>query len=393
MKNLLRIELDTNRIYGFDILRALAILFVLIHHSQTLIPEEKFKYIEPFLYDGVGIFFVLSGFLIGGILLKIMSNGKFTYVKLISFWKRRWLRTLPNYFLVLIILISLNLSFTKGFNLIEYIPFFFFSQNLFYKHPLFFSEAWSLSVEEWFYLLVPSILFILGLFRKSSLKKNLITTVVVIIITITLYRYFKFVNLESSGDYGLLFGRQVFTRLDCLMFGVLGAFVHFYNNSFWHKFRNLSLVLGLLFLITFKLVEICYANTLYYCVFSFSITSITTLFFLPYLSNIKKGKGFVFKILTYVSLISYSIYLINFSIVKFWILNNIDFSFLSDINGYLYLIVKLVMYWLLTIVLSILLYKYFEMPTTSLRDKNLSVQKFRQRGIEKYQTLIAYFYR
>lgn len=393
MKNLLRIELDINRIYGFDILRALAILFVLIHHTQTLIPKEKFEYIKPFLYDGVGIFFVLSGFLIGGILLKIMNNGKFTCTKLISFWKRRWLRTLPNYFLVLIILISLNLFFTERFDLVNVIPFLFFSQNLFYKHPSFFPEAWSLSVEEWFYLLVPSVLFILGLFSKSSLKKNLISTLATIIITITLYRYFKFVNLESSGDYGLLFDRQVFTRLDRLMFGFLGSYVHFYNNSFWHKFRNLSLVLGLLLLLIFKVVEISGINTLYNSVFSFSITSITTLLFLPYLSNVKKGKGIIFKILTYISLTSYSIYLINFSIVKFWILNNIDFSFLSDINTYLSLITKLIVYWSLTFILSILLYKNFEIPTTNLRDKNLSIFKFREWKTEKYQMLMAYFYR
>lgn len=375
MKNLLKIDLNPNRIYGLDILRALAILFVLMHHTETLIPKERFKYIEPFLYDGVGVFFVLSGFLIGGILIKVMTDGKFTCNKLISFWLRRWFRTLPNYLLILTLLVLLNLFFNKNFIFFEHISYFFFSQNLFNSHPQFFPEAWSLSVEEWFYLLIPSILFALSSFRKFDFKKKLLLTSLLIIISITVYRYFKFLNLENQNNYGLLFARQVFTRLDGLMYGVLAAYLHFYNNDLWNKYRKAFLFFGVFFLIIFKIYENYYTNTLYYCAFSFSITSITTLLFLPFLSNLKKGHGTIYKSITYISLISYSIYLINFSLVKFWILNNIDLSFIANINGYLYLIVKISIYWFLTIILSVLLYKYFEIPTTKIRDKITGTNK------------------
>jgi len=375
MKNLLKINLDPNRIYGLDILRALAILFVLIHHTKTLIPKERFKYIEPFLHDGVGIFFVLSGFLIGGILIKIMNGGNFTFAKLVNFWKRRWFRTLPTYFLILTVLVFLNLFFNEKFNITEHISFFFFSQNLFNSYPQFFPESWSLSVEEWFYLLIPVILFILGSFQKFNLKKNIILTSLIIIITITLYRYFKFINLEEQTINWLNFSRQVFTRLDSLMYGVFGAYLHFYNNPFWNKYKKTFLFFGISFLIIFKIYESHYASALYHCVFSFSITSITTLLFLPYLSNIKEGNGIIYKIVTYFSLTSYSIYLINFSLVKFWILNKIDFSFVSEFNGYLGIILKISLYWFLTIFLSVLLYKYYEIPTTNIRDKMTRTKK------------------
>ena len=52
-----------NRIYGLDILRALAIIFVVYGHAQKFAPEWlKDVYTIP-LYDGVAVFFVLSGFL------------------------------------------------------------------------------------------------------------------------------------------------------------------------------------------------------------------------------------------------------------------------------------------------------------------------------------------
>jgi peptidoglycan/LPS O-acetylase OafA/YrhL len=366
---ILKIKLESNRVYGLDILRALAIIFVVLGHTENILPDSKFKIIEFFLFDGVGVFFVLSGFLIGGILLKILNKGDFTYVKLKNFWLRRWIRTLPNYFLILTILIILNLLFTKGFSVKEYISYFFFTQNLFYEHPLFFTEAWSLSVEEWFYLIVPFSLFVLGLYRKSVLKKNLLITIGVIVLSVTFYRYFKFVNLNETGNYGLLFARQVFTRLDSLMYGLVGAYVNFYYKDFWLKNRYFFLVLAICFLLLYKYIEIFAFTPFYYCVISFSLTSIITLFFLPFLSNLKDGSGFIYKTITYISLTSYSIYLVNFSIVKFWILPNINLYFLYEINGYLHLSIRLLIYWGITFLISIILYKYFEIPTTKLRDK------------------------
>ena len=63
IKDFLRIEINTKRIYGLDILRAMAILFVVVGHGKYLLPE-KLRYIHRIVvFDGVSIFFVLSGFL------------------------------------------------------------------------------------------------------------------------------------------------------------------------------------------------------------------------------------------------------------------------------------------------------------------------------------------
>ncbi len=98
-------SLNHDRIFGFDILRACAIIFVVAVHGRFLV-EGTFLYDFPYLIfaDGVDLFFVLSGFLIGTILLKEISTSKsFTFSQLTNFWKRRWFRTLPNYYLILLV--------------------------------------------------------------------------------------------------------------------------------------------------------------------------------------------------------------------------------------------------------------------------------------------------
>ena len=65
------------RIYGLDVIRAFAILAVVYSHSLVFLPESIRGIAGLFDYDGVSVFFVLSGFLIGGIL--ITSDGSVPY--------------------------------------------------------------------------------------------------------------------------------------------------------------------------------------------------------------------------------------------------------------------------------------------------------------------------
>ena len=91
-----------------------------------------------------------------------------------------------------------------------------------------------------------------------------------------------------------------------------------------------------------------------------------TLLLLPYLSDFKQGKGIIFRVITYISLISYSMYLINLSIVRVWILSNVNFG---DMNITMVMIIKYILFWFITIILSIIIYKYFEIPMTKIRDR------------------------
>ncbi|KFF11548.1 hypothetical protein IW15_15150 [Chryseobacterium soli] len=173
MMKVLSINIKQDRVFGLDILRCLAILFVVIGHGNYLLPTKISNIIDYFIFDGVSVFFVLSVFLIGGILIKEIENKDISFKLILNFWKRRWFRTLPNYFLILIILCILSVSFDKDFDGIRSIArYFVFSQNLFTPHPGFFPEAWSLSVEEWFYLLNPINYIIYFGYSKIIKKTN-----------------------------------------------------------------------------------------------------------------------------------------------------------------------------------------------------------------------------
>jgi peptidoglycan/LPS O-acetylase OafA/YrhL len=88
---------QTSRVYGLDVFRAVAILFVLIGHSfenAKILPE--IKVFGRLGIVGVELFFVLSGFLIGSIIMRLIDEKRFhTLGDISAFWKRRWLRTLP----------------------------------------------------------------------------------------------------------------------------------------------------------------------------------------------------------------------------------------------------------------------------------------------------------
>ena len=99
--NFLKINYGHSRVFGLDLLRMFAILFVVFGHSAILVPEEYKDIIRKITLDGVAMFFVLSGFLIGGILIKIVEKEKPTFPVLLNFWSRRWLRTAPIYFIIL----------------------------------------------------------------------------------------------------------------------------------------------------------------------------------------------------------------------------------------------------------------------------------------------------
>jgi peptidoglycan/LPS O-acetylase OafA/YrhL len=145
--NFFRLNPDyENRVFGLDLMRALAIIFVVMGHGSML---EKANTNFPWipLIDGVELFFVLSGFLIGGILLKIFqSKDSFGLKTIGNFWVRRWFRTLPNYYLILIInIIVVYFGILKqDYSAINW-KFFLFLQNFSGSFTGFFWESWSLS--------------------------------------------------------------------------------------------------------------------------------------------------------------------------------------------------------------------------------------------------------
>ena len=376
MRDLLKIKFDTKRAYGLDILRAGAILSVIAAHGAKITPQRTWSFQNDVFPDGVFLFFVLSGYLIGGILIKILENNKATPKNLGNFWVRRWFRTIPAYFLILTVLIIMRNLFNGGLPAGTGIyRYYLFIQNFHTPHPIFYSEVWTLSIEEWFYLLVPATIFLLvGVFKLKP-KRAIISTAVAIIIASIAFRLYRYSMHPptSIAEWDSYYRKEVVTRLDSLMFGLVGAYFTYYHKPLWIRHKVVLFWAGLALIITQQAVGDFIGSGqhinqsgfgLYLSVFSFTVMALGTLLLLPLLSEISSGKGFVYKALTYVSITSYSMYLIHVSLIQ---------PFVYDVTNvpvtHLLMAVRYVMYWVLTIIGSILLYKYFEKPSTGLREK------------------------
>lgn len=318
----------------------------------------------PFpVIDGVELFFVLSGFLIGSILIRaIESEEKFNFKALLNFWKRRWFRTLPNYYLILgINVLLVNYEIING-HLDQFgWSFIFFSHNLYSSFQGFFWESWSLSVEEWFYIVLPLCIILFRLFLSK--KKTLLATILLLVIAPLLYRISQ-ADLKVDGyGFDIEFRKVVIMRLDTIVYGVLAAYIKFYHIDLWKRSRYLTFILGLVLIYTSIYIP-KEPNDFYTKTFNFILPSIGAMCLIPYADSIKTARfRWVGAIVTHISKISYSMYLVNLALVVQVIMKNYRPETKTE-QMYLYFV-----FWAVTILLSTFLYYFFERPMMRLRDK------------------------
>lgn len=371
-----RILANRNRIFGLDLLRFFAILLVLISHGKSILLPLLGKnntYLSLGGFWGVELFFVLSGFLIGGILLNTYESSGFTFSVLLNFWKRRWYRTLPNYYLILLLNIIFLYFLSGKFILsdVRYFSFFVFSQNVFTPHPNFFTESWSLSVEEWFYLSFPIVLFIVTVLVSKLLiwsKKSKFLWSILFVYIISLLLKIILV-IEYDPIWSSEIRKIVLLRLDSILTGVFFAWFSYYYNNYFNTQKKIMMLLSVLLLavsgVVFYLDIIVEKNISFFSkTLYFNMTSLGFAFLLPYSNSYYAKKSFWVQTVTLISLISYSLYLVHFSFV----LKIIDLF--SDYNNSVMASIGMfISYLLISIFISTLLYKYFENPMTNLRNR------------------------
>jgi peptidoglycan/LPS O-acetylase OafA/YrhL len=226
-----------NRLPGLDTLRALAIAVVMVFHLNGLLPDI-FDPIARFGWMGVDLFFVLSGYLIGSQLLKLVRDGQ--GVSLLEFYRKRAYRILPVYLAVLALYVFWPL-WREAPGMSPLWQFLTFTENFLVNYSVnqAFSHVWSLCVEEHFYLLLPMIVLVLS--RRAEAWK-----------TIAVLTFFVALGLAIRGDeyfHVLLpMGRQsdnfsvryieriyypTYTRLDGLLAGVALALMRIYRPRWW----------------------------------------------------------------------------------------------------------------------------------------------------------------
>lgn len=229
-----------HRVFGLDLLRAIAVLLVLVGHSAAHhSPPEWFRWFwrgQGTL--GVEIFYVLSGYLIGGILLRLAKNGQLhTLGGVWDFWQRRWARTLPLY--VFFVLVYLRFDYLGVAKLETVYPYAFFMQNFAWSPLPFFTHSWSLAVEEWFYFLFPLVLLAL-LSRGHGARRGMLLACLVFIAVPLAMKIFVARNITSYQNFDGQLRMVVLARLDAIAFGVLMALLKSERPALFARLRRLG---------------------------------------------------------------------------------------------------------------------------------------------------------
>jgi peptidoglycan/LPS O-acetylase OafA/YrhL len=358
-----------NRVFGLDLMRAVAILAVLLAHSQYLLQYAGLPAIP--LFDGVDLFFVLSGFLIGGILLRTLSRQGVTPAVMIGFWRRRWLRTLPNYYLFLAInLLVAALAIPYAFAAFDW-RFLLFSQNLtpFGVNHAFFPEAWSLSVEEWFYLSAPLLIGACALAlrtRRIALCAAIVALVLIVVCPWARAWTYGAGLLTTAKAQDELVRKVVAVRLDSLAFGVLAVLFKQAAPNAWRRGRIVLAVTGLLLtVVVVAWQQHVWMTGLTWGYTTFYPTTLSFSFFclLPALDTWRTASGSLARLVTFTSLISYSLYLAHYSLLI------VPMQYYLRPASGAQALLEFAAFWLATYTIATLNYRFFESRILAFRDR------------------------
>src|SRR6476469_5890515 len=227
---------DRERQPGLDLLRALAIIVVVIYHA-ALFGFKLPGRVDRFGWIGVDLFFVLSGYLIGGQLLAPLARDQ--RLKLGRFFTRRALRIMPAYLVVLAIYFLLP-AWREYSEMSQPLWKFVLSvQNIALHGGTAFSHAWSLAVEDQFYLALPFLL--LFLYRRP--RAAIIVPCLIVVGGIALRAFLAAQNLSVDGGVSFR-GFQAWiyyptwTRLDPLVYGVALAAIEKFRPNWWERLLN-----------------------------------------------------------------------------------------------------------------------------------------------------------
>lgn len=314
---------SAKKLFGPDLLRAVAILLVFLWHFRRYGMPGWLEGLSKFGWTGVDLFFVLSGFLIGSQLLEKIAAGN--DIGTGEFYMKRFFRIVPAYLAVLLLYLFIP-GFSEREGMAPAWKFWTFTMNfgLDYAHAGSFSHAWSLCIEEQFYLALPLIILLLTGMKAGQRSVLLLLAFLFIAgFFIRAYCWNTYVSplyasQEEMGMIGNTYSKYIYyptyNRLDGLLAGITIALVFTYRPVIKEKLlqrSNLLLLLGVLILtgayfasreqfaylaavISYPMVSLGYALIL--------IAALSPRSILQKLNS---------KVFTFLAMISYSFYLVH----------------------------------------------------------------------------------
>jgi peptidoglycan/LPS O-acetylase OafA/YrhL/lysophospholipase L1-like esterase len=196
---------------SLDFLRGAAAFAVAIPHYLTANAQFQ-PFAEAFAIAGVEVFFVLSGFVLAPQIVEWVV-GK-PWRNLGVFLIRRWMRTIPPYVVALVVIAALTGKLMTA----DFVRYLFYVENLFSSANRvdFYPVAWSLAVEEWFYVLFAPALFVVArLLGRRDRRLDAIFAVLVILVVAALRLAL------APHDWDLNVRRVTLFRIDSIVWGFL----------------------------------------------------------------------------------------------------------------------------------------------------------------------------
>lgn len=373
-------SISLNRVGVLDGLRALAIVLVLCRHSiKPFWSDLSVPYIPIGPVDlgsifingwiGVDLFFVLSGFLIGANLLRSFHCEQSFWAVLKGYIPRRFFRIAPVYYLVLTIA-ALGLF-----------PFYVFPESSggmgwrYFYHLLFMQDYWSpdivvvfwsLAIEIKFYLLAPFLIY--GLLRFKDWRFRA-CVFIALIASQPLLRSFFAVEAVEYEAYFFEVRAQFHMCLDGLLMGVLAAFL--WQDGYVRKILSKKVIAtGLFVLGSVMFLSVGLSGPLldlgvsrFDKVWLPTLVSGAFLFILLGLLGQSYGyKLFQGRGLTFIALISYSLYLVHLPLLYLATVVSVrmfDYTAMSEQLGY---VLYLPFFIALSVFVATLLYVFIEKP-------------------------------
>jgi peptidoglycan/LPS O-acetylase OafA/YrhL len=340
-----------------DGLRGLAIVMILLHHC--------FGKGFSFLWIGVDLFFVLSGFLITRILINSLNDKNY----FLNFYVRRTLRVFPLYYTVLFFVLfilplvfsNFDVTYLKNNQLYYWL---YIENWLIYKDGwpkgsnIIIAHFWSLAIEEQYYLFWP---FFIYLFRKNISK--IIFLILGLILVSLCFRIFG--NLPDPAYYV-----ATNTRMDGLLIGSLVSVVAKVNLKYLNQFVLVFFYASLAFLLLILLFSfnLAYSNpflkTIGYTIIAVFFGSVVTLSFGE---KLLINRFLDNKFLKFFGKYSYGMYVFHFPI--FWLLRTplFDFFFDLNVNYFMSKTITSVFVLILTKSFSLISYHLLELPFLKLK--------------------------
>lgn len=226
---------------SLDVLRCVAVLLVVGHHLPYYALWERIGWI------GVDLFFVLSGFLISGVLFHEYKHTGTLNIK--RFLIRRGLKIYPSFYLLMVAATCIYFLHYSLVSRNQLVVSLFFLQNYGENVYMLLVHTWSLAVEEHFYLLLPVVLVAqIAVFRKRDPFRFIPFFFLAIAASCLALRYFTL----APGHLAWM----THMRIDSLFAGVaLGYFYHFRRSVFEKLTGNYALVLAVILILPAALLD------------------------------------------------------------------------------------------------------------------------------------------